>query len=312
MELHESSRVVQNLLRKRDLLLRGDRAHEQIRSALVINGGAMRGAWGAGAVVAFHRLGLANCFDVVVGISTGAAIASYFLAGEEQTLLGTAIYYEECLDGFISFRRWPIADADHIERVMRSGRKKLDIDAIRKHHSQFFVGTTEWENGEAHFLDVKCAEPEPLAAIKASFAITELYRRPVMVNGRNFTDGSTAMPFPAKKVLESFDPTDMFVIANCSQANALSSPSWTRKFLTTLFTTGLSPKVRALAAGRSDLWTENLEYLRGHTANVGILWGPSSIGRLTLDYQRLRSTAEEGARKTLAVFGQPELPFHLL
>ena len=312
MELHKSSQVIQNLLRKRDLLLRGDRAHEQIRSALVICGGAMRGAYGAGVVVAFHRLGLANCFDVVVGISTGATIASYFLAGEEQTLLGTAIYYEECLDGFINFRRWPIADADHIERVMRSGRKKLDIDAIRKHRSQFFVGTTDWENGEAHFLDVKCAEPEPLTAIKASFAITELYRRPVMVNGRNFTDGSTALPFPAKKALESFDPTDMFVIANCSQTNISTSPSWTRKVLTTLFTTGLSPRVRALIAGRSDLWIENLEYLRGHTANVGILWGPNSIGGLTLDYQRLRSTVGEGARKTLAVFGQPELPFSLL
>ena len=48
MELHESSQVVQNLLRKRDLLLRGDRAHEQIRSVLVICGGAMRGVFGAG------------------------------------------------------------------------------------------------------------------------------------------------------------------------------------------------------------------------------------------------------------------------
>ena len=133
-----------------------------------------------------------------------------------------------------------------------------------------------------------------------------------MVNGRNFTDGSTTLPFPEKKVLESFDPTDMFVIANCSQANASIPPSWIRKVLITLFTTGLSPKVRVLVVGRSDLWTENLEYLRGHTANVGILWGPNSIGGLTLDYQRLRSTVGEGARKTLAIFGQPELPFSLL
>jgi predicted patatin/cPLA2 family phospholipase len=203
MELHESSQVVKNLLRKRDLLLQGDRAHEEIRSALVICGGAMRGVFGAGAAIAFHRLGLASCFDVVVGISTGAAIASYFLAGEERGLLGTSIYYEECLNGFISFRKWPVADIDYIERTMRHGRKKLDIEAILAHRSQFYVGATDWDSGEGHFLDVKRAKPDPLAAIKASFAITELYRRPVVVNGKRFTDGSTAMPFPAKKVLES-------------------------------------------------------------------------------------------------------------
>lgn len=292
--------------------MQGDRAHEQIRSVLIVCGGAMRGVYGAGAGIAFHRLGLAHCFDVVVGISTGAAIASYFLAGEEQTLLGTTIYYEECLDGFISFRRWPIADADYIERVMRSGRKKLDIDAILKHRSQFFVGATDWENGEGHFLDVKCAEPEPLVAIKASFAITELYRRPVVVNGRNFTDGSIAMPFPVKKVLQSFDPTDIFVITNCSQANASSSPSWTRKVLTTLFAAGLSLQVRALTVRRSDLWTENLKYLRDCTSNVAILWGPNSIGSLTRNRDLLRQAAAEGAQKTLVAFGQPELSFNLL
>lgn len=313
MELHESSQVVQNLFRKRDLLLQGDRAHEQIRSALVICGGAMRGVYGAGAGLALQLLGLHNCFDVVIGISTGALVAAYFLDDLERGPDAVSIYYTECLDArFINFTNWPVVNVDYIESVMRGGRRPLDIQGILKHRSQFFVGATDWESGEGHFLDVKCAKPEPLAAIKASLAITGLYRRPVMVNGRNFTDGSTALPFPTRKVLQSFQPTDMLVIANCSQAHASSSPSWTRKVLTNLFTTGLSPKVRALAAGRSGLWKENLEYLRGHTANVGILWGPDGVSQLTRNHTRLLATAEEGVRKTLAVFGQPELPFNLL
>ena len=304
MELYKNSQVVKNLLRKRDLLSQEDPTHKQIRSVLVICGGAMRGVYGAGAAVAFHDLGLSNVFDVVIGISTGAAIASYFLAGEKQTLIGASIYYDECLDGFISFRRWPIVDVDFIERVMRSGRKKLDMEAICKHRSQFFVGATDWENGKANFIDVKCAKPEPLAAIKASLAVTELYRKPVMVNGRNYTDGSTAMAFPAKKVLESFKPTDMLVIANCSREKAYESPSWTKKVLTNLLMLGLSSKVRTLAEKRSFLCAENLECIRDSAANIGILWGPSSIGRLTLNYQHLRSTMEEGKRETLKAFGK--------
>lgn len=313
MELHESSQVVQNLLRKRDLLLQGDRAHEQIRSALVICGGAMRGVYGAGAGLALQLLGLHQSFDVVVGISTGALVAAYFLDDIEQGPEAVSIYYNECLDSrFINFTKWPIVNVDYIESFMRGGRRPLDIGAILKHRSQFFVGATDWESGEGHFLDVKCAEPEPLAAIKASCAITELYRKPVMVNGGNFTDGSNALPFPAKKVLQHFEPTDILVIANCSQASASRSPSWTRKVLTTLFTAGLSPQVRALAAGRSNLWTENLEHLRGHTANVGIIWGPNDISQLTRNYDRLLATAEKGVRQTLTAFGQPELPFTLL
>lgn len=273
MELNRSSQVVKSLFLKRDLLLQGDKAHEKIRPTLLVCGGAMRGAYGAGVAIALHRLGLADCFDVVIGISTGAAIASYFLAGEEQTLLGTAIYYQECLNNFISFRRWPVVDIDYIERVMRAGPKKLDVAAVIRHRSQFFVGVTDWTAGKGSFIDVKKARPEPLLAIKASMAITALYRKPVAVNGQSFTDGSTSMSFPTKEVAERFDPTHMLVVANCSK---------------------------------------NEKLLASCASNTEVLWGPDQIGRLTRDYDRLRIATKQGVLKTLAIFGEPNLPFTML
>ena len=175
-----NSQVVKNLFLKRDLLRQGDPKHEQIRPALLICGGGMRGVYGAGVVMALHQLGLADCFDVVVGISTGAAIGGYFLAGEEQSQLGTSIYYNECLNGFINFWRWPIIDIDYLEKVFRDGPKKLNDETILKHRSKFFVGVTDWDTGEGCFLEAGRV-PDPITAIKASLAVTELYH---MVFGR--------------------------------------------------------------------------------------------------------------------------------
>lgn len=274
----------------------------------------MRGVYGAGAGLALQLLGLHQCFDVVVGISTGALVAAYFLDDIEQGPEAVSIYYNECLDSrFINFTKWPVVNVDFIEQVIRSGRRKLNVNGILQHRSKFFVGATCWETGEGHLLDVKSANhPDPISEIKASLAVVELYRKPVVVNGRKFVDGSYALPFPVKKIAEVFDPTDVFIITNCSVEHARNSHSLTRRVLTKLLTTGLSPSVRSLATGRQNFWTENLEYLKGHTSSVAVLWGPSSIGSLTRNHQRLRQAAEEGVRKTLTVFGQPELPFNLL
>jgi predicted acylesterase/phospholipase RssA len=85
--------VVSNILRKRDLLLAGDPAHEEIKTALVIGSGAMRGAYSGGVVIGLEELGLTDTFDDVVGVSVGASTAAYFLAN--QSARGTSLFFEE-------------------------------------------------------------------------------------------------------------------------------------------------------------------------------------------------------------------------
>ena len=74
MFLRHDSELVQNLILKNKLLRNGDKKHEDISTVLLILSGANLGAYGAGAAIALHLLGLADVFDVVVGVSTGAAI----------------------------------------------------------------------------------------------------------------------------------------------------------------------------------------------------------------------------------------------
>lgn len=74
MVLRHDSKLIQNLLLKNELLRNGDKKHEGIRTALLILSGANLGAYGNGTTIALHLLGLADVFDVVVGVSTGAGI----------------------------------------------------------------------------------------------------------------------------------------------------------------------------------------------------------------------------------------------
>lgn len=68
------SLVAQNILLKRGLLRLNSPKAEKIRTLLLILGGANRGAYGSGAGIALHALGLAGVFDIIVGVSTGAWI----------------------------------------------------------------------------------------------------------------------------------------------------------------------------------------------------------------------------------------------
>ncbi len=313
MELHESSQVVKNLLRKRDLLLEGDRAHEEIRSGLIICGGAQRGVDGASRCLALQLLGLHQCFDVVVGTSTGALIGAFFLDDITRGTEAVAFYYRECLDKrFINPRSWPMVNLDFIEEhVLRGGRRPINVDGMLRHRSHFFATATCWVSGRGHLLDVK-AGPDPIKVIKASSAIPELYRKPVRIGEKNFTDGSYAMPFPAKEVVERFGLTDLLVVANCSETHLKSYGTLKRRALTNLFALGLPSVVRNAALLRSELWAENLAYLQNSEVNVEILWGPDYLDSMTRDPSLLMRAAEEGVRKTLAVFGQSEIPFNLL
>src|ERR1043166_1661260 len=61
-------------------------AAKRPKTALVVEGGAMRGAWAAGVLGALHEKGH-DRFDLVVAASSGACSAAYFVAGMHEPAL---------------------------------------------------------------------------------------------------------------------------------------------------------------------------------------------------------------------------------
>jgi predicted acylesterase/phospholipase RssA len=261
-------------------------------------------------------MGLGNAFDAVVGISTGAPIGAYFLAGERQSLLGASIYYEECATpDFIDFsRRHTIVDIGYLWRVMGSGRKALDTRAIQHHRSQFYISAMNWETQRVELIDVKTARPDSLAAVIATTALPGAYGKPVTVNGTRYSDGGI-LPPSTDELVRRFHPTDILVLPN----RGLLPPSGNVIKGADLLFAAVTLRHRSLhlawltakrTAALRD-WLYSLQQLHG--VNVGILW-PKDYGlrQLSQDSTQLKSAALGNALETLNRFGHPELNVELL
>src|SRR5437899_10099085 len=59
---------------------RNDESNTGRKTALIVEGGAMRGAWAAGVLAFLHEQGQRQ-FDLVYAASSGACSAAYFVAG---------------------------------------------------------------------------------------------------------------------------------------------------------------------------------------------------------------------------------------
>ena len=305
--------IIKRLFRKRDLLKSKDLAHKQIRPMLIICGGALRGTYGAGAVCALHALGLEDVFDVVIGLSTGSGIGAYYLAGHEQTLLGTTIYYDDCTHDFVSMRPYPKADIDYLETVFRKA-KKLDTGAIQRHRSQFFVGVTDWQTGEHSIINAKEANPDMITAIKASMAIAPLYRKPVLVNGRQYVDGSISRMLPID-LIEQFSPTDILVIANRPESE------WVQKMTSLkvqaikhILGIGMPERVQRAILAMNDMQEKDAQLFARLPMNKEIVFAPRNgkVNLLTTNSLELRNGAISSALETLELFGRPDLKIEFI
>lgn len=314
----KKSAFVTRLLEKRALLEAKDPRHAGIRTLILISGGGMRGPYGAGVALAFHHLGLADCFDTVIGVSTGAAIGGYFLAGKEQARLGTTIYYEECRNGFISWALpLPVVHIDFLERIFRYGHKRLDLSRLIAHRSQFYVGVTHWDTGNGALVNAKVATPDAVAAITASLALTYAYPTPVLVNNQKGTDGGISEPLPLKKAAEKFSPTDILIVSNYSEEeNRTMGRTATEKIFDLLAATRIPASLMHAFHKRDAVWTENMVYAeqlaRNGIANVAVLYGAQGVGVLTNDLVKLRHATEKGIADTLALFGDTTNPYTLM
>ncbi|MBI3335795.1 MAG: patatin-like phospholipase family protein [Candidatus Portnoybacteria bacterium] len=267
--------LVQNLFRKKELLERGDEAHERIRTLLLTLGGANMGAYGAGACSALHLLELGEVFDVVAGMSTGGWICGYYLGGMEQMLRGTSIYYEEFASkAYINYWRFKkVLNPDIIRSVTQEGRKKLDVAAVKKSRSQFFVGVTDL-TGSGAFIDAKSARPNLLTALEASSATPLGYRFPIRVNEEFYFDGSIGFPCPVKEVVARFGPTDILVLPN-SYRGFNTRSSLKELLFIHIMLRNLPQAIRVALTSRHKRFYEGMRAIsKLDGVNVGVLWPP--------------------------------------
>jgi predicted patatin/cPLA2 family phospholipase len=295
--------VIQEILRRRD-----GRTAGSAKLGLVVEGGAMRGVYSGGALVALDRLGLNSVFDEVYAESAGAINASYFLAG--QTQMGIRIYTEDLQTvRFINpLRTSAIIDVNYIADVVLTRIKPLDAGAVLASRTNLFVAITNALDGSPRLVNVKRENLSLYALLKATAAIVPLYNRAVVLDGVPYVDGGISNPIPIQSALDA-GCTHILVLLTRPPEFEMFPSSGIQKFILSLMLRGWNPEfVQRFYTERTRRYRLARDLAFGRTpcgafvAVIGPGAGSPPLSRMTLSPRKLKLAMEDAMHRTDAAF----------
>lgn len=202
---------------------------ENERFVLYLSGGMMRGVFGAGVVTHLQDRNLYPNIEAIYASSAGAITAAYFLA--RQTRLGSSIYWEDLISGFISktgfwggcFDRvvdrylWKIphdkirdaVNLDHLFGVITT-KKHLPIDVMLEAQIPLHVKVFDIEERKIRYIDVR--ECDPLTLLRASACLIPYVHDPVYISGRACADASIIEPIGFEELRQRHPKSKIVIV----------------------------------------------------------------------------------------------------
>lgn len=168
-----------------------------MHTALIMEGGAMRGMFTCGVTDVFLENGIT--FDGAAGISAGAVFGCNF----KSCQIGRPVRYNKryCRDPrYCSLRSLirtgDLYGADFCYRELPDVLDPFDRKAFRENPMAFYVGATDVETGECVFHRCTDGGEEDMRWFRASASMPAV-SRPVQIDGRAYLDGgiSDAVPY---------------------------------------------------------------------------------------------------------------------
>ena len=166
------------------------------KTGLVLEGGAMRGMFSAGAMDVLMEAGIT--FDGAVGVSAGATFGCNYKSGQ----IGRAFRYNSRYAGdkrYCSFRSLlftgNLYNARFCYDTLPNRLDLFDVDAFARNPMEFYVVVTDVETGAPVYHRLDRGDAEDLAWMRAS-ASMPLVSRPVELDGRRYLDGGISDSVP--------------------------------------------------------------------------------------------------------------------
>jgi predicted patatin/cPLA2 family phospholipase len=197
------------------------------KTALIVEGGAMRGAWAAGVLAYLQERGRRQ-YDLVYAASSGACSAAYFVADMWEP--GLTIWRDLACNvvrksNFL--RHKPMIDLAYlVDHIMRK-RFPLSVEALQKAPTKFFIVLTDCQTGEPVYFHA-CDE-RVFAALRATSSMALATRGFDYVDGQPYADGGVADPIPIRRAMAD-GATDITVVLTHNPAFRLKPvPRWMGK-----------------------------------------------------------------------------------
>jgi predicted patatin/cPLA2 family phospholipase len=186
-----------------------ENADARRRTALIVEGGAMRGAWAAGVLAYLQERGRQQ-FDLVYAASSGACSAAYFVADMWEP--GLVIWRElacNVVRKINLLHRKPIIDLAYlVDNVIRT-RVPLSVAALQKAPTKFYIVLTDCYTGEPVYFHVE--DDRVFAALRATSSMPLGTRGYDFVDGKPYADGGVADPIPVRRAIQD-GATDITVV----------------------------------------------------------------------------------------------------
>jgi predicted patatin/cPLA2 family phospholipase len=193
-------------------------------SALIVEGGAMRGAWAAGVLAYLHERGGCH-YDLVYAASSGACSAAYFVAGLWEPAL--AIWRGHACRTVRKanlLRRKPIIDLAYlVDHVFRT-HVPLSVEALKQASSRFSIVLTDCHTGEPVYFHA-CDE-RVFAALRATSSMPLGTRGYDYVDGHPYADGGVADPIPIQRALQDGATDITVVLTHKLDLRLRQKPQW--------------------------------------------------------------------------------------
>jgi predicted patatin/cPLA2 family phospholipase len=234
------------------------------KTALIVEGGAMRGAWAAGVLSYLHESGRRH-YDFVYAASSGACSAAYFVAGMWDT--GLTIWRE--LAGNVVrkskfLHRKPVIDLAYLVDHVMCKRAPLSVEALQKTPTKFFIVLTDCASGNPVYFHA-CDE-RVFAALRATASMALATRGYDFVDGMPYADGGVADPIPIRRAIAD-GATEITVVLTHNPAFRLKAvPRWMGKLAYPEF-----PMVARIWAARQNVnYNEALDLMNQPPAGIRI------------------------------------------
>lgn len=175
-----------------------------MRTALVLEGGAMRGVFSAGVLDVFLDHSVA--FDECYAVSAGACLACSYLSlqrGRGYAVMTDYLDEKEYCSVSSLVRTGDLFGAKFLYHTIPEQLYPIDNEAFRAQKTRFYSVVSNCRTGEAEYLPVRDMFAD-VESVRASASLP-LLSRTVMINGVPYLDGGVCDPIPVARAAKAAD-----------------------------------------------------------------------------------------------------------
>ncbi|MFT5037112.1 MAG: putative patatin/cPLA2 family phospholipase [Candidatus Azotimanducaceae bacterium] len=269
------------------------KTHEHIRPLLVIDGGFMKGAYGVGAALALEELNFNRVFSNVVGVSSGAPVAAYFISGEVHKIPNLIDDLFASWKFLNLWRLWNQLDTKYLMQLFKTSEQGMSMEKVFNAPVNLYIGVAEFESAKPELLRPSNG-PELLDAMNASILMPNISTDKVYIDGVRYVDGGFTHPHILEKVFKEIDATHILIMTNQNQSDAFPTSRLERFLNNTVYRFRMSKAIRHAIHDRREERKKVYTNMRLHYKNPhAFIWGDNSIDSFDRDNTLVNSVIEK-------------------